>query len=276
MKHFKLVLMAILVPGIAGLLAFTEPLRLIRIQKGNPGLLGVLSRLQIDVVQELGSCFLARADRQDIRTLDASGIPITVLDRDARGKAYILIPAPSPPVLSRLERMGSSLEVEKGTFLFWRESGDPASALPIGLPWKPLPTGTILPHLRPPLSPQARPHTSQPPNALVTEIIDRISEDNLRGLVQSLQDFETRYVSTTNCDAAAQYIFNYYQTLGLDVRFQDVEYTATAVSRNVIAELPGRVYPEDVLIICAHYDSISDEAATHAPWATPSANSGRG
>ncbi|MFZ2055441.1 MAG: hypothetical protein WAU81_14730 [Candidatus Aminicenantales bacterium] len=87
MKHIKLVLIVILVVGIASLLSFTEPLRLIQIQKGNPGLLGVLTQLQIDVIQELGTCFLARADRQDIRALRASEVPVVVLDLDARGKS---------------------------------------------------------------------------------------------------------------------------------------------------------------------------------------------
>jgi hypothetical protein len=272
MKHFKLVLVALMVGGTVSLLSFTEPLRLIQIQKGGPELLGVLRGLQVDVIQELGSCYLARADRQDVRALKESGIPVTVLDRDVRGKSFLLIPSPSPPELSRLVRLGHLLEVEPGTFLFSREAGDPAAILPPGLPWKPLPTATILPYLRAGLPSRSAPPVAQPANDLVAEITGRISADNLRGLVQALQDFETRYVSTTGCAAAAQFIYNYYQALGLDVRFQDVQYSEDAVSRNVIAELPGRVYPEDVLIICGHYDSISDEATVLAPGADDNAS----
>ncbi len=258
--------------GIASLLSFTEPVRLIRIHKEDPGIVAALARLQVDVIQELGTCFLARADRRDIRALRGSGIPVTVLDPDVRGKTYLLLPSPPSLVRSSLSRQGHLLEVESGTFLFWMETGDPAAVLPPGLPRKPLPTATILPYLRPALpSPEMAPSV-QAANDLVTEIASRLSKDNLRGLVQALQDFETRYVSTPNCDAAAQFIFNYYQALGLDVRFQDVQYSANAISRNIIAELPGRVYPEDVLIICGHYDSDSDEATTLAPGADDNAS----
>lgn len=272
MKHLKLVLVLLLVMGIAGLLSFTEPLRLIRIQKAGPGLLGALMRLQIDVLQELGTCFLARADREDIRALRGYSVPVAVLDLDARRKSYLLLPSLSPPVRSNLSRRGHLLEVEAGTFLFWTETGDPAAILPPGLPQKPLPTATILPYLKPALPFQKNPSVARPANDLVAEIAGRISEDNLRGLVQALQNFQTRYVSTPNCATAAQFIFNYYQALGLDVRFQDVEYSAGAISRNVVAELPGRIYPEDVLIICGHYDSISDDMTTLAPGADDNAS----
>ena len=272
MKHLKLIFFLLLVMSIASLLSFTEPFRLIQIQKEGPGLLGVLTRLQIDVIQELRTCFLARADREDIRALRGSGVPVTVLDRDASGKSYLLIPPPPAPVLSNLSRQGHLLEIEAGTFLLWTEAGDPAAVLPPSLPRKPLPTAAILPYLRPALPFQKTTPVAQPINDLVSEISLQVSEDNLRSLVQALQDFQTRHVSTPNCNAAGQFIYNYFQTLGLDVRFQDVQYSAGAVSRNIIAELPGRVYPEDVLIICGHYDSYSDRWTTLAPGADDNAS----
>jgi hypothetical protein len=272
MKHFKLIFFLLLVMSIASLLSFTEPFRLIQIQKEGPRLLGVLTRLQIDVIQELRTCFLARADRQDIRALRGSGVPVTVLDHDAQGKSYLLLPSPSALVRSSLSRQGDLLEVEPGTFLFWMEAGDPAAVLPPSLPRKPLPTATILPYLRPALPFHKTAPVAQPINDLVSEIASQISEDNLRSLVQALQDFRTRHVSTPNCNAAGQFIYNYFQTLGLDVRFQDVQYSAHALSRNVIAELPGRVYPEDVLIICGHYDSYSNTWTTLAPGADDNAS----
>ncbi len=272
MKHLKRTLPFLLALSIAGLLSFSGPIRLIQIQKESRGLLGVLTRLQIDVIQELRTCYLARADRQDIRSLRKSGLHVAVLDIDAMGKSYLLLPPPPPLIRSNLSRIGCLLEVEAETFLFWTENGDPAAALPSGLPRKPLPTGSILPYLRPALPFQKKVTVAQPVNDLIDEIGSQVSSDNLRGLVQALQDFQTRHVSTPNCNIAGQYIYNYFQTLGLDVRFQDVEYSAGAVSKNVIAELPGQVYPEDVLIICGHYDSHSDFLSTLAPGADDNAS----
>ncbi len=272
MKHLKRTLPFLLAMSIAGLLSFSGPIRLIQIQKEGQGLLGVLTRLKVDVIQELKTCYLARADRQDIRSLRKSGLHVAVLDIDAMGKSYLLLPPPPPLIRSNLSRIGCLLEVEAETFLFWTENGDPAAALPSGLPRKPLPTGSILPYLRPALPFQKKVTVAQPVNDLIDEIGSQVSSDNLRGLVQALQDFQTRHVSTPNCNIAGQYIYNYFQTLGLDVRFQDVEYSAGAVSKNVIAELPGQVYPEDVLIICGHYDSHSDFLSTLAPGADDNAS----
>ncbi len=272
MKHLKRTLPFLLALSIAGLLSFSGPIRLIQIQKEGQGLLGVLTRLKVDVIQELKTCYLARADRQDIRSLRKSGLHVAVLDIDAMGKSYLLLPPPPPLIRSNLSRIGCLLEVEAETFLFWTENGDPAAALPSGLPRKPLPTGSILPYLRPALPFQKKVTVAQPVNDLIDEIGSQVSSDNLRGLVQALQDFQTRHVSTPNCNIAGQFIYNYFQTLGLDVRFQDVEYSAGAVSKNVIAELPGQVYPEDVLIICGHYDSHSDFLSTLAPGADDNAS----
>ena len=272
MKHFRLVLLLLLIMGMASLLSFVEPVRLVQIPKGDPGLLGLLTRLQVDVIQELRSSFLARADRWDLSALRRSGLHPAVLDQDIRGRSSLLLPSPSPSIRARLLRLGHLLEIEPGTSLFWKEAGDPAADLPPGLPRKPLPMASILPFLRPALPLPEKAISATPANELVAEIFGRISEDNLRGLVQALQNFQTRYVATSNCDAAADFIHHYYQSLGLDVRFQDVHYSAAGFSRNVIAEIPGHVFPDDVVIICGHYDSTSDEATHLAPGADDNAS----
>ena len=108
-------------------------------------------------------------------------------------------------------------------------------------------------------------------NDIVDQIVAEVSSTSLQSLVQKLQDFKTRYTATPECDAAGQYIYSYFVGLGLNVKFQDVPYTG-GVSRNVVAELPGRVYPDEVLIICGHYDSTSDQRLTLAPGADDNAS----
>jgi len=268
----RLVPALFLVAGLIGLLGFSRPVHLVKIQKSDGRLWDILMTHQIQVIQELQSCFLARAERQEIYELRREGVSVTVLDRDARNKPYLLLAAPSAEVRSELDRRGRLLAVEPETLLFWTETDDPLAVLPPGLPRKPLPAASILSYLEKPYPLRLSSIQDHRTNDIVGRLVNEVSAGNLRSIVQALQDFQTRYVSTPNCEAAAQFIYNYLQSLGLDVRFQDVLYAAGAVAKNVIAELPGRVYPKDIVIICGHYDSTSNQQLTLAPGADDNAS----
>ena len=54
---------------------------------------------------------------------------------------------------------------------------------------------------------------------------------------------------------AAQYLFEYYQNLGLAVSLQDFTYSNSTLS-NVVAEKKGSVFPERVFLITSHYDDM--------------------
>ncbi len=95
------------------------------------------------------------------------------------------------------------------------------------------------------------------PDPLVETIVSLVSGSGLAARVQALQDFQTRYASTSNCEAAGQALFDAFSALGLDdVRFQGFPFSVYT-SRNVIAEKRGETYPDHVFIICGHYDSTS-------------------
>ncbi len=271
-KRFRLLPTLLLVAGLAGLFGFSRPVHLVKIQKTDGRLWDILTTHQVQVVQELQSCFLARVDRQEIAVLRREGIPVSVLDRDARNKPYHLLAPPPADVQTELGRRGRLLAVEPETFLFWTETEDPFTVLPPGLARKPLPAASILSYLARPYPLPESPIHDHRKNDLVGQLVSEVSADNLRAIVQALQGFQTRYVSTPSCDAAGQFIFNYFQSLGLDVRFQDVPYGTGAASKNVVAELPGRVYPQDVLVICGHYDSTSNQQLTLAPGADDNAS----
>src|SRR5512137_878255 len=66
------------------------PLNLIRIAKGPALRAQVLTRLQIDVRQELATCLLAFADRGDLDLLRRSGVRFAVLDRNAARREFLV------------------------------------------------------------------------------------------------------------------------------------------------------------------------------------------
>ncbi|MBI9036244.1 MAG: M20/M25/M40 family metallo-hydrolase [Bacteroidales bacterium] len=99
---------------------------------------------------------------------------------------------------------------------------------------------------------------------LIEEIITQTDGDKLSQLDKEFSGelptivqgeeytFVTRHAYTEGNEQAAYWIKEHFEALGLDTRFMD--YSSTG--RNVIATIPGSVYPEKEYIICAHYDNM--------------------
>jgi len=79
----------------------------------------------------------------------------------------------------------------------------------------------------------------------------------------------TRYALADDARTSEQYLREQFYAMGLEVETQMV---FPEFSRNLIARLPGITRPEDVVIICAHYDSTSEDPLTRAPGADDNAS----
>jgi hypothetical protein len=251
------------------------PIGLIKILKG-PGYSATrVARLQIDVRQELATCLLALADRADLALLRRSGVRFTVVDRSVGRREILLVGTSAPGALNSLKAAGRAVAVEPGAAVFWTEAGDPAEAVPSGLPRKALAARSITPSLGPgPRGDSPAPAASlQDP--FIETLVGLVTTPGLNATVQALQDFQTRYASTTNCESAGEALFSTFSALGLDdVRFEPFTFAGSYSSRNVVAEKTGETYPDDVYILCAHYDTISPSATrqTLAPGADDNAS----
>ena len=102
--------------------------------------------------------------------------------------------------------------------------------------------------------------------AFIRSLIERISEAELRRDVQALQDMGTRYAPSRGNLRAAEYIRNDFISCGLnDSRFDDFSYYDDQTrlygrSRNVIASLSGLRTPGKIVILGAHFDTITRSA----------------
>ncbi len=269
MKSLRL-LLALLLPALL-LIAFPQPLRLVKIQKSPSGLEEILRATAIDIVQELETCYLAHLEKEELLLLKRRGVRFSVLDSDSRGKEYFLIPGISSGLRQNLSQRAHIINIEDGVSLFWSDGVDPLSLLPPDLERKSVPAV--------PISPRTPTRTSLDGltlklqvNDLIQTIVGEVDRANLRAYVQSLQDFQTRYTLTPNCNLAGQFLLNYFQTIGLDAWLQTFTFGTGNSSRNVVAELKGTTYPEDIVIICAHYDSTSSQATELAPGADDNAS----
>ena len=246
---------------------------LIRVPKNPSSPIAVLTRLQIDVRQDLATCLLALAGRDDLDRLRRSGIRFTVLERNAARREFLVVGTGGPGDLATLRAAGHAIAVEPRTAVFWRDEGSAAEFVPAGLPRKALPPRSVLPYLRtrPVGDPPAA--ATSAPDPFVETIVSLVSSSNLAANVQTLQDFQTRYASTTNCESAGESLFASFTALGLDdVHFDPFTFSGSYTSRNVVAEKRGETYPDDIYVICSHYDSTSPSRLTLAPGADDNAS----
>ncbi|MGB8957868.1 MAG: M20/M25/M40 family metallo-hydrolase [Candidatus Aminicenantales bacterium] len=250
-----------------------RPVSLIRIAKGPALAARVLARLPIDVRQELATCLLAFADRAEIDLLRRSGVRFTVLDRNAARREFLVVGTGSPGALASLRAAGRAVAVEPGTAVFWTEIGNAAESVPAGLPRKAFPPRSLFRSI-PTRSVTALPSVGvSVQDPFIESIVSLVSSSDLTAQVQTLQDFQTRYTSTTNCESAGEALFSSFTALGLDdVRFEPFTFSGSYSSRNVVAEKTGETYPDDIYIICAHYDSTSPSRLTLAPGADDNAS----
>ncbi|MBN2382447.1 M20/M25/M40 family metallo-hydrolase [bacterium] len=84
--------------------------------------------------------------------------------------------------------------------------------------------------------------------------------------LQTLEDFDTRYTYSTNINLAADWLYNTFQSFDLDVQRHDFQ-ISSLTRQNIIATKIGSVFPDEIVVISGHYDSISENPYVFAPGA---------
>ena len=95
----------------------------------------------------------------------------------------------------------------------------------------------------------------------IQSLVDGVDENRVLATVQSLSAITTRRATQPGATTAQNLIVGWLQALGLTPTLQTF---SGSYSKNVIAELPGLVHPERIVVIGAHYDSING-AGSSAP-----------
>jgi hypothetical protein len=105
--------------------------------------------------------------------------------------------------------------------------------------------------------------TSVVSDSVISSIVSQIDPDSVSYIIQSLQDFETRFLMTENRFDAAQWIKDKFLQIG----FNSVEFDSfmchtvwqgidtTTIQVNVVATIQGTKRPNEIYIIGGHYDS---------------------
>lgn len=93
----------------------------------------------------------------------------------------------------------------------------------------------------------------------IQALVNQVSSTNVLGTVQSLSAITSRRATTTGATTAQNMLQAWLQGFGLTTTLQNF---GAQYSRNVIAEIPGTTNPGLIVVLGAHYDSISGAGST--------------
>jgi len=107
-------------------------------------------------------------------------------------------------------------------------------------------------------------------NPYIESLLTQVSIKKIESSTQDLVDFDTRYTHEKQLQVA-QYLYDNIHDYIYDTRFHEYEYWGVTW-RNVEATIQGKKNPEEVVIVFAHLDSISDKRLLYAPGADDNAS----
>lgn len=96
---------------------------------------------------------------------------------------------------------------------------------------------------------------------ITRNVVELINADSIKSYVQMLQDMGTRYALADNRRKVATAILHKFQSFGFTSVVLDSFYldTYSTWQYNVVADICGRQYPDSVVIVGGHHDSILRE-----------------
>lgn len=93
------------------------------------------------------------------------------------------------------------------------------------------------------------------PDPVIQQMVNMVTGSNIDATVLRLQNFRTRRSTSDSADAAARWISDQFVSFGIDSVY--FHHWSATYSDNVVASIPGARFPEQIVVIGAHYDSYS-------------------
>ena len=111
----------------------------------------------------------------------------------------------------------------------------------------------------------------------IRNLMDRVSIDSLEATIEHMQSYHNRLWNTTNVYQVQDWLYGKYIGMGFDsVYLQDFQFvfhdTLRETSDNVIAMQLGVRYPDEYVVIGAHYDSFNNSGGNPDEMRAPGAD----
>jgi hypothetical protein len=224
---------------------------------------------------------IAGVTEDDLAFLASQGLTYRVLDEELIPGEYYLVYPRHADQLSLISRHGRLLYFDGLRALIQAPAAEAERLPALGLEIRWLPDSPIC--LSRNIGAIAYESLSEP-DPLIKEMIAQVdaatvyqydgdlSGENEVTIGGQPYTLYTRYsYSGEPVQKATQFVYEHFQNLGLEVEYHDYNWGGNNW-RNVVATKPGLTDPDDIYIICAHVDSISNDPYNYAPGADDNAS----
>lgn len=227
--------------------------------------------------------WVASGSLEDAALLASAGLDVQIVDADTAGAIYYIADATAPRAADLAAGVGRLLWRSEAHLLVATDADHELTLLetlpPQGVPVSLLTAAPLYVDEAPPPIAAAQATAIDP---AVAALLAQITPAELQTLVSQLSGhtpapvgggavtIHTRYTLATRLRDAEQFVYEYYQRLGLNVRYAPWSYGQYS-GRNVVAEVRGSTQPERVLLIGGHLDSMSNAPYSGAPGADDNA-----
>ena len=225
--------------------------------------------------------WIASGAAEDANLLAATGLAVTTLDADTTGAIYYIADGAAPHAATLAASVGEVIW-QQATYLMVATDADHELALVETLPLQGISISLLAPLPltveESPVAAAALPAAATVADPAITALLSQITPQALQTLVNQLSGetpapvggaavtINTRYTFASRLRSAEQFVYEYYQALGLNVRYAPWTYGKYS-GRNVVAEVRGSTQPERVLLVGGHLDDTSNIPYTTAPGA---------
>jgi hypothetical protein len=224
---------------------------------------------------------IAGVTEDDLAFLASQGLTYRVLDEEFIPGEYYLVYPRRADQLSLISQHGRLLYFDGLRALIQAPAAEaerlPASGLEIRwLPDSPIclgrKVGAIAYESLSESDPLIEEMIAQVDSATVYQYDGNLSGENQVTIGGQPYTLYTRYsYSGEPVQKATQFVYEHFQNLGLEVEYHDYNWGGNNW-RNVVATKPGLTNPDDIYIVCAHVDSISNDPYNYAPGADDNAS----
>ncbi len=226
---------------------------------------------QMEAVQEFDQAWLVRMAASAATRLQAERLAHEVLGPLPDGQVLFVVSNGGAGALASLRQIGNVWSIDRYALLLATPFEDVRERIPAELHLQRLPDRiAIVPSFR--LAGRGvavRRSSAAPqiaPKAAISQLVDQVSSPKLADTITSLEGFQTRYASLPSCESAGTWLLDSFAGLGLFAE-RDLFTFSSYTSHNIVATLAGKTWPDQEIIVSAHYDSYSNDAARLAPGA---------
>lgn len=93
-------------------------------------------------------------------------------------------------------------------------------------------------------------------NLSLLKFISLVNSSQLKKYISNIQSFGPHPTGSSSIENVKTYLFNKFSNMSLNVSYHAWDYE-DRYGENIIATLPGKSSPENIIIICAHYDTVA-------------------